>query len=558
MANDKPASRHIPERNYSHFRRLWNNVVIALLAAAFIPLLAIGGGMYYYSNSTLKDSTLASLRNEVYHHRKTVDQFLFERIMDLTAISQNHDLASITAPGKLESVFKAIQPDARRYYADLGVIDRHGDHRVYVGSYDMMANNYSDAQWFKEAMASGTCISDVFSGFRKEPHFVIAVKRTENGNPWIIRATMDASYFTDMVATVSVAGQGTSFLVNEKGLLQTAAYGVGGLMEPSGVGNTERFDGIRVAHTKGKIRVMTWLKSVPWLSIIEMDRGEIFKLLRRVRHVGIFILILGTIIIILTVLPITNHLVGRLEFKRRSIRLMGHHLRQANKMTLSLQLQKGFFQEINEALANIDSSAVWVSERVRKIHGPPEVTKDVDGQIQQIRSQIVRSRKTVDEIIRFSLPAVPAIDDIAIDTLLERLVALFRLELHYNNIHIHRDFQKRLPSVRSDGSLLNQVFQNLMFNAVDAAGENGTICLKTAAHKDSVSITITDDGAGIAPEMADKIFDPLFTTNDSRLGLGLSICRDILEQIGGRIEVDAPPGKGAGFTVTLPVYFKSP
>ena len=559
MANVNSKPSQPAEKDFPYFRRLWNSVVVALLAAAFIPLVAIGGGMYYYSTVMLKDKILASLISEVDHYRKSVDQFLFERITDLKTISQIQDPALLIRPGQLKAIFEALQPSTgSRYLRDIGIVDQDGIQRAYVGPYDLMAKNYFSAQWFKAAMISGVYVSDVFTGFRQEPHFVIAVKRSQNGNTWVIRATMDAVYFANLISKITSDSGRVLFLVNETGLLQTAYRWADDLMEPSGIGNPERFDGIRMEETNGKMRVMTWLETVPWLSVVEMDRDTIFTSVQRHRTVGIFILIMGAVLISFTVLLTTNHLVGRLEFKRRTIQLMGHHLRQANKMTLSLHLHKGFFQEINEALVNIDSSAAWIGEQLRNTGRLVEKQDEVAENLKQIRDQILRSRETVHQIVSFSMPTSPAIVDVDINTMLDRIGEIFRWETHYNNIQIDQDFQEPLTPIRSDPSQLKQVFQNLIFNAIDAVEKDGVVTLKTTAHEDSVQVTVSNDGPGIAPEIIEKIFDPLFTTNKKRLGLGLAICRDILKQMGGTIEVAAPQGRGAAFTVTLPVHFKSP
>ena len=78
--------------DFPYFRRLWNSIVLSLVAAAFIPLILIGGGMYYYAASALHEKTLHSLRTDVRHHQKTVDRFLAERIGDLRQIVNAMDL----------------------------------------------------------------------------------------------------------------------------------------------------------------------------------------------------------------------------------------------------------------------------------------------------------------------------------------------------------------------------------------------------------------------------------------------------------------------------------
>jgi len=301
---------------------------------------------------------------------------------------------------------------------------------------------------------------------------------------------------------------------------------------------------------------MVWLKSVPWLSVVQMDRKTVFQPLWRLRNVGVLVFILGAILIGLTVLLTTNYLVQRLEVKRSKIRLMDQHLRQANRMTLSLQLYKGFFQEMNEYLSNIASAVEWIGERNRDAATPEDVRKDISEHLEQIQAEILWSKKTIHELIHFSLPTDPVIRQIDINSMLNDLVELFIRELYFNNIRIDMDFQEPLPVIRNDPSLIRQVFQNLMFNAIEAIGKDGEIRLATRSLEDRIQITLADTGTGVSPDIVDVIFDPLFTTNPRRLGLGLSICRDILEKLGGSIALEKSTAKGSVFTVEIPLEFK--
>ncbi|MGD2127047.1 MAG: ATP-binding protein, partial [Desulfobacteraceae bacterium] len=127
---------------------------------------------------------------------------------------------------------------------------------------------------------------------------------------------------------------------------------------------------------------------------------------------------------------------------------------------------------------------------------------------------------------------------------------------HFNRIAVVRDYQEELPTVWSDPSLLRQVFQNLILNAMTAIRKDGEIALETRASKEGVAVRVTDTGPGIPEDHIQKIFDPLFTTRPEGMGLGLSISADILQKLGGRLSVKNEPGKGASFTVELPLEFK--
>jgi signal transduction histidine kinase len=118
---------------------------------------------------------------------------------------------------------------------------------------------------------------------------------------------------------------------------------------------------------------------------------------------------------------------------------------------------------------------------------------------------------------------------------------------------VHRDYGA-LPLVECDPGQLNQVFMNLVANACDAIAGRGNVWITTRAEADAVTITVRDDGAGIAPATLGRIFDPFFTTKDvgGGTGLGLAISHGVVTAHGGRIEVESVPGAGATFRIVLP------
>ena len=558
MSELSQTSEYPPQKDFPYFRRLWNSIVVALLGAAFIPLMLIGGGMYYFTGSALKQKTLQSLRAEVLNHKRSVDRFLAERTLDLRQLANTHDLAALTRPGVLEAVLRTLPAGAETpWFADLGVIDDHGRHLAYVGPYDLISRNYAEAQWFKAVMAQGVYISDVFSGFRNVPHFIIAVTKTEKGSTWIVRATVDAVFFDRLVTEIAAKTGGNAFLINQKGIFQTKAGKAGQIQGQSDLMVPERFDGIRLEEYKDKLAAMGWLDKVPWLSVVQMERGSILKPLQRVRNIGLSVFLLGAIIIVFTVLLTTNHLVQRLETKRRSIRTLNQQLRQTSRMASCAQLSFGFFAEIKEQLVNLDIAAQLAQDLAVKDSAGPANLPEIRASLDAIRSTARNGIKSIDMILAVTRPAPPIIVDININDLLDELIRLFERARQFKNIEIIRDYYDKPPPVRSDPSQLSQVFQNLVFNAITALGENGLIIVQTRRKKTSMQVAVADNGPGIPGENLEKIFEPFFSTKPDRMGLGLSVSRNILEKLGGMIRVNSRPGKETAFIVELPFEFKT-
>ncbi len=117
-----------------------------------------------------------------------------------------------------------------------------------------------------------------------------------------------------------------------------------------------------------------------------------------------------------------------------------------------------------------------------------------------------------------------------------------------------KEFQPDLPSIVTDGSQLQQVFINMVDNAIDAINKDGVIRLTTKGQDKGVLISIADTGPGMPEELQKKIFDPFFTTKliGKGTGLGLSTSYDIVEKLGGRLTVKSELGKGTTFYIALP------
>ncbi len=190
-----------------------------------------------------------------------------------------------------------------------------------------------------------------------------------------------------------------------------------------------------------------------------------------------------------------------------------------------------------------------------------------DDEIDQIRDLV----KTIGEVIDVDQVAVDVISDLVASVRdcwrtdlatmrpvdlhegLESTLLLLRHELKHR-IEVVREYGE-LPVVECYPSQVNQVFMNLILNASQAMSGSGTITIRTYRSDDQVAVEISDTGAGIAAEDLERIFDAGFTTKGTKsgMGLGLRICREIIESHGGGIEVESTVGKGSTFRILLPI-----
>jgi signal transduction histidine kinase len=121
------------------------------------------------------------------------------------------------------------------------------------------------------------------------------------------------------------------------------------------------------------------------------------------------------------------------------------------------------------------------------------------------------------------------------------------------HLEIRLDLSADLPRIQADPSLMKQVFLNLIKNAAEACGPSGTVVIKTGSTAPWMEISFTDNGPGISPELLRRIFEPFFTTKTTGMGVGLAICKRIVEAHQGRIEANNLVPKGTQFSVFLPM-----
>jgi signal transduction histidine kinase len=132
-------------------------------------------------------------------------------------------------------------------------------------------------------------------------------------------------------------------------------------------------------------------------------------------------------------------------------------------------------------------------------------------------------------------------------------LTILRSKAKSKSVRLSAEVEPDLPTVDGFGGELNQVWANLIANAIDAAGDGGSVEVSARHTGDAVVVQVVDDGPGIPAELRERIFEPFFTTKPAGdgVGLGLAIARRLIDQHEGELEIDSVPGR-TEFRVTLP------
>lgn len=136
--------------------------------------------------------------------------------------------------------------------------------------------------------------------------------------------------------------------------------------------------------------------------------------------------------------------------------------------------------------------------------------------------------------------------------LIDRILRVLGDDPETGEVEVVRDFGEDVHIIQADGRQMEQVFLNLILNAIQVMNHKGRVTIATRTLGRQVVVTVSDTGPGIPSDRVAKVFEPFFTTRAQGTGLGLAIVKKIVEAHGGRIEATSLPGSGARFTTTLP------
>lgn len=527
--------------------------VLVIIVVSLLPLFLISWSAAHYYRESWLAKTATELKSLAQSRKETIDLFLVSQENLLASLVALSALEDLRVPSYLAQVFTATNLSG--VIVDLGVIDRAGNHLAYVGPFakQLHDKNYADSQWFKEAIASGRYVSDVFSGYRGVPHFVVAV--TSPGGGWLLRATINSELFNLLLSNTEVGAGGDAYIVNRQGERQTPSrIGSEGL-SPAEFALLKEVGEKEVRPIGDGLYATAWLKGGDWLLVLRADVNTSLAGFYEARRRDV-VIIVGAALLILTIATLlVRSMVGEIERADRQRMTLNERIRQVEKMALIGRMAASVAHEINNPLQIIGDQAGWLEEllaeeEARRYQNLAELQLSAG----KIRGQVKRASTITHRLLGFSRTKDQERGAVDVNLLLEETISFLEKEARQHRISIRKLLAEKLPPVVTEGGQLQQVFLNILNNGIEAIGQDGGVTVSSGQEEGRLVVRFADSGPGLSEEVVSRIFEPFFTTKQrgKGTGLGLSVSFNIMQRLGGEITAHNGSGGGCVFTVSLP------
>jgi PAS domain S-box-containing protein len=252
-----------------------------------------------------------------------------------------------------------------------------------------------------------------------------------------------------------------------------------------------------------------------------------------------------------TMMDVTDR--KRAQEERERLRHALADLARVNRVTMMGELTASLAHEVNQPIAAAVTSA---NSCIRWLEADVPNLEKARAAAMRIVKDGTRAAEIISRIRLLFQKGIPQFEKIDINEVIEEMIMLLRGETTRNLISVRAELAADLPAVMGDRVQLQQVMMNLMMNSIDAMksldGARELTIKSQPSENEQLLLTVSDTGVGLPPEQADQIFNAFFTTKPHGTGMGLRICRSIVESHGGRLWAADNPPQGASFYVSLP------
>ncbi len=552
-----PGTKPLTE-GFLNYKKIWLLSFVLTAAFAIIPVIFFGVLDYNLTRRSLENDAEARASRLASNTWRSLASFLDERKNALNYVVRSNSFEQLGNTPQLTKILNILHQSFGGF-TDIGIINATGVQSAYAGPHGLAGKNYKDQQWFKDTIAHGTSVSDVFLGFRNVPHISIALRHTAPDNTYfIIRATIEHQ-LPGILSQVKTSINGDAFLINTQGVLQTPSHYFGDVLEKTNIALPPATDQTRTMTITSKggedlIAAFRQIPNTPFILVVLKSKQVLMSPWHDSKVTLIKYLGISISAILLWIWAVTGYFVRRLKLLDLKRSKYFHMAEYENKMASIGRLAAGVAHEINNPLAIINEKAGLIKDMA---HFKPELKKDprLLETVDVILTSVKRCSRITRQLLSFGRQTQTVPVPLTLKSVLDEVLVFLVKEAQLKNIFVDIDVPDTLPQVIGNRGKLQQVLLNIVNNAFAAMPRDGRLSISAQKTDEPfVRLKISDSGCGISPENLKHIFEPFFSTktNQGGTGLGLSITYGLVQELGGRINVESKLNEGTTFIVHLP------
>lgn len=543
----------------NRYVRLQRTMFALMLVVTLLPLTMMALINYHQYRSSLKQETVSQLRMLVNKTKHSTELFLQERLSAVRYIAHAYTYQQLSDSDALHTIFYTMQQNFSGF-VDIGLINPEGVQVNYVGPYHFEGKDYSDHSFYQEVRIKGAYISDVFMGYRKFPHIVIASERKSMiGQNWILRATINIEHFNDIIASMGLGPDSDAFLLNRRGILQTPSKFYGAVF------NTCPFE-LPPQTYQPTVREMTdhegkrvflayvYFPQLEYVLAVVKPRSQLLNSWYALKDQMIIVFLIGLFVILVVVYKLTGIMIKRIKQADQRREAAFRELEHSHKLSSIGRMAAGVAHEVNNPLAIINENTGLMNDLIQSMQDFPKKEKFMmlTG---SILKSVERARSITYRLLGFARRLEVRYELLDINKIIQEVLGFLEKEAKDRNVDIQLELDSNLDNISSDQGQLEQVFLNILSNALAAVEDGGRIKIRSQEHDlNTIAVVVQDNGCGMSQETLVRLFEPFFTTKKKGYGtgLGLSITYGLVNKLGGNIQVQSQLNVGTTFTVLLP------
>lgn len=542
-------------------KRLQAKIIAVTLIVGVAPLLLLSVVFYRQFSDICEERMIAQTAHAVKTHADALNTALRDNVSMLQAVSGAAAAESLLDRRFLASTVAALNRTATHPgVIALAVLDSDGTLLADSSPFPT-APEADRSRGIAQAVLYDSSASAVFADSTGNSHYFMTIRGSGANAHLFLHAAFDGDLVYRLLCQLRDGRSQDIYLLDRQGVFQTKPWYDGALLTRGFLDVADFNESgptVQKVVRDGKTFYYAgaWLSENDWLLVVRQPSCQDMGRLAQARDAAMISVLLGFATIFFVSLAVTHIMVSRLKKALTQAQALSLQLGQNEKLAAIGKMAAGVAHEVNNPLAIIREKTGWMKDLLdgESFKGSPYYQK-YRGSLTTIEKAVSRAAKITHNLLSYAGSLEPRNDDVDVNAVINKTIDILEQHARLHHVEIQTDLEEHLPVISSSESELQQVFLNLLNNAVDAIGTDGLIDISTRRAGDRIVVQIKDDGAGMAPEAQRRIFEPFYSTKAAvyGTGLGLAISHSIITNMNGTIAVASAEGRGTTMTVTLPV-----